>query len=470
MSSFAGGVKSTGLATAERESLPVCVHRGVECGGNEQDPLYLCEHPRVWVTNSARCSGCAYRTENQRLVLKNVPETTVSEIKENKAAWDGVAKRLDLCATADVSEQVSPGDKNVAPDITGHQPGNHRLSVVHTEQGLTQSSSPDRQPNRTLPDTNVSPPVSDFEDEDHRPSPVVPLPAPAPLLQRRGRKPPQPTDVWGPPQDPNLIVTREGKPAGLANVWLDQDLFLILSGPSLKALPLEQLQQRGVVTLAVNNAACVHRPTFWTHVDPAEKFHEAIWHDPGIIKLVPQRRFRQTLRTTQADGTLKPVPTRVADCPSVFGYKHGATFDPLTYLTCDFVCLGNNQKAHLKNGRPHNINVMFPLFRLAYYLGFRRVYLLGCDFKMARSGPIYAFDEGKDAGAVNSNNCAYLKLNQMLGELVRPLSKAGVQVYNCFRESGLRAFPFLSFEEAVNHATRNIPRTIHTSGWYEKSK
>lgn len=396
---------SVSAEAAVRVELPVCTYRGVECGGSEHDPLYLCEHPRVWVTNARRCAGCSYRAADvQRPSLVELHE----EIRRNLL----------------INDKVSP-----------------------------------------------TPAESDFEDEEPR-QPVVntqPIQPVALVNGRRTRKPQQPPKTWGPPQDPNLIVTREGKPAGLANVWLGEDLFIVLSGPSLKTLPLDKLHQRGVVTLAVNNAACVYRPTFWTHVDPAEKFHEAIWHDPGIIKLVPQRRFSQEIRV-EKDGELAKTGKRVADCPSVFGFKHGATFDPLTYLTSDFVCLGNNKKAHLKNGRPHNINVMFPLFRLAYYLGFRRVYLLGCDFKMPRHGPVYAFDEDKDAGARDSNNCTYLKLNQMLGELVGPLRAAGVAVYNCYRESGLRAFPYLSFDEAVEHATRNIPRSIRTSGWYEKSK
>lgn len=295
--------------------------------------------------------------------------------------------------------------------------------------------------------------------------------APEPEAAKRStRKPQRLRLVSFPPQPAHLFVTRDGQPCTLANAWYPGHLFVILSGPSLNTFPLHRLSERGIVTLAVNNAACVVRPTFWTCIDPVEKFHNVIWEDPGIIKLVPVGRFNKHVRIQQADGSLKYVDRIVASFPGVFGYQHGANFNPETYLIDNEVCIGNSFKRSLGNGRPHVLNVMFTVPRLAYALGFRHVYLLGCDFRMQPQGPHYAFETTKSESAVESNNIAYLKLNAIFTDLQPRFLKAGLFIYNCTPNSGLLAFPYLPFEDALRHAKKNIPDPIWTQGWYVKGK
>ncbi|MFN5959805.1 MAG: hypothetical protein ACK462_17910, partial [Planctomyces sp.] len=50
----------------------------------------------------------------------------------------------------------------------------------------------------------------------------------------------------------------------LSGFYRGRSAFLILSGPSLTQLDLSALNKRGIVTMAVNNAWAVHRPTLWT--------------------------------------------------------------------------------------------------------------------------------------------------------------------------------------------------------------
>lgn len=327
-------------------------------------------------------------------------------------------------------------------------------------------------PHRTvanLPGIPAAPAAEAALAEAHRATAAAAPPSRRESRQERlARKRQQRQANLGPPQPP-LILTRDHQPAGLANAWFDGHLFLTLSGPSLNALPLAQLSQRGVMTMGVNNSACVVRPNLWTFVDPVEKFHQAIWHDPAIIKLVPVKRFHEKIRVREGDRW--SYSERLAcECPGVFGYVRGADFDPATYLTQPEVCMGNCKKKAAQNQRPHIINVMFVVFRLAYHLGFRHVYLLGCDFRMEHGQSPYAFAEEKHAGAVNSNNNSYLKLNIMLGQLAPRLQAAGMQVYNCTAKSGLVAFPHLNFAEAIHRACAAIPRTLDTCGWYTKGE
>jgi hypothetical protein len=44
----------------------------------------------------------------------------------------------------------------------------------------------------------------------------------------------------------------------------------------------------------------------------------------------------------------------------------------------------------------------------------------------------------------------------------------GLEIYNCYAESGLRAFPHVPFEEAVADATDGIEEVPDLAGWYEK--
>lgn len=270
------------------------------------------------------------------------------------------------------------------------------------------------------------------------------------------------------PKD-DIFVNRHSQPMSIGNLYYGADLFVMLAGPSLTTFPLDKLREsRGVMTMSVNNAAMTYRPHLWTHVDPVEKFHSHIWDDPAVIKLTPVRCFGYRLREV-VDGVLQKTDRLTMDCPGVIGYKRQPTFNPATYLTEDAVCWGNNQKSAQLNKHPHIVNVMFVVFRIAYHLGFRRVYLLGCDFKMEHGKANYCFEEDKHAGAVNSNNGSYLKLNKMLGMLQPQFISHGFHVYNCLQTSGLTAFPFLNFDEALAHATRRHSVPVSTKGWYTKT-
>lgn len=85
-----------------------------------------------------------------------------------------------------------------------------------------------------------------------------------------------------------MLWTREGRAAPLGGIYRGQSVFLVCSGPSLSGHDLSLLQQRGIVSLAVNNAATIIRPQLWVSVDDPGNFCDAIWRDPGIWKFVPQ--------------------------------------------------------------------------------------------------------------------------------------------------------------------------------------
>jgi len=273
------------------------------------------------------------------------------------------------------------------------------------------------------------------------------------------------------PEPPTgLIVNQAKQVMPLANTWSNGHIFLTLSGPSLKLVPPEAMTERGIVSFGVNNSATVIRPTFWTYGDKGDKFHNVIWEDPGIIKFMPVRGWHKKhphmVRNKNSDGSFATTDKQGRFMPGVLGYERNAVFNPAVWLhepTCNW---GNSKKAAEENKLPHILNIMFVVFRLSYYLGFRHIYLLGCDFNMVVDQP-YAFDENKNPGACTSNNGTYLKLNYMFSLLKPHFDEVGLQVFNCTPGSGFRTFSQLPFKEAMDNAKRNVPATIDTKGWYD---
>jgi hypothetical protein len=266
--------------------------------------------------------------------------------------------------------------------------------------------------------------------------------------------------------------------------------FAIFGGPSTKTLPLELLNRRGILIFSTNNCPAVLpaplKPHVWTHTDPTHKFHDALWKDPAVMKFTPEREWDgkhgesrpivargarhkpKGIRTRAEDGVLEFIPGVAARyLPAVFGYKRNTTFRPAEWLWEDSINRGNDKKSFEKrNGWTHTINTMFTVLRLAFYLGIRTLYLVGCDFRMMRDAA-YGFNQNKWRGGVESNNRYYMEMCAMFDSLVPHFDAAGYSVFNCTPGSRLWSFPELDFREAVSRATSGIPQTMDCAGWYD---
>ena len=325
-----------------------------------------------------------------------------------------------------------------------------------------------------------TPPVLD----PPKPLPVIPVvktsqpsPPPQKRLSRRERRLAERHKEIGIDQPLGLIINRTGKPVDIANLFWDADLFVVLPGPSLAKLPLDQLNRRGVVTFGVNNvAATAYRPDIWTCVDPVCKMHCNIWRDPGIMKFMPDGKFREVILDQTEDGEFVQTDQHPHHLPNVFGYRRNTFFDPAKFLTEPTCNWGNTKKGADKGNPqgnpkyPYTLNVMMAMFRLSFYLGFRRLFLLGCDFNMTAQRP-YCFDEqkaGDGVGPANSNNNAYAAVTAFLTALKPYFDKEKFQVYNCNPDSHLRIFDHVPFEDALAESTKRIIKNASTVGWYAK--
>ena len=255
----------------------------------------------------------------------------------------------------------------------------------------------------------------------------------------------------------------------LANFYRGRHAFLVLSGPSLLTHDLSKLSRRGILSMGVNNSWTVHRPTLWTCVDTPDRFVDVGWKDPGITKIVPVEHWNSRLRVALGEGRFRQSQFRVADMPGVLMYRRSDTFDHRSFLRADTISWGCATSATDSLGIKGKRSVMLAALGLLHYLGFRQVYLVGADFRMA-SDCKYAFDEHRSDQAIRHNNVLYESLDRRFHALLPEFAKAGFNVHNCCAESGLTAFPKIAFDEAVERASAECSKPVPTDGWYEPAK
>jgi len=269
-------------------------------------------------------------------------------------------------------------------------------------------------------------------------------------------------------QPPPMLFTRDGHNVFLGDMFRGHACFLICGGPSLTSHDLAQLERRGVLTCAVNNAATVVRPRLWVGADDPGNFCDVIWRDPGILKFVPLCHMEKPFMVRNTADELVPSQELVGDMPAVFGFRRNEAFVPEQWLYEDTFNWGNHSERVDSDGNKGSRSVMYIALRLLFYLGVRRVFLLGCDFRMELGAQNYAFEQGRTAASVRSNNSSYRILNARLDRLKPYFDREGFQVFNCTPRSGLTVFPHLSYEEAMTQSTAMLPRRIVTAGMYDR--
>ena len=70
------------------------------------------------------------------------------------------------------------------------------------------------------------------------------------------------------------LYTTDFDSVSFSDFYRGRQAFLLLAGPSMATHELGRLNQRGIVTMGVNNSWALYRPTLWTCVD-----------DPGRLRL-----------------------------------------------------------------------------------------------------------------------------------------------------------------------------------------
>ena len=266
----------------------------------------------------------------------------------------------------------------------------------------------------------------------------------------------------------------DGRPANIEGIMQGAPAFLCCSGPSLNLIDKRKL--RYVFTMCMNNGPVALtkrlRPNLWTFVDGPDKFLYTIWEDPHILKLVPDSHPDKEIWNSD---TGKPHGKKVRECPNVLYYARDEHFNPATFLTADTVNWGNHGDTKDANGVGGKRSVMHCCIKLLYVLGFRTVYLVGCDFRMKEGEQNYSFDQDRKPSAVKGNNSSYAQMDWRFKELRPSFEAAGFNIYNTTEGSGLTAFDHVPFDQAIAEALKWTPdpkrymrgRAEKTAGLYE---
>lgn len=105
-----------------------------------------------------------------------------------------------------------------------------------------------------------------------------------------------------------------------------------------------------------------------------------------------------------------------------------------------------------------------------FVLGVRRLYLLGADFTMSPDTK-YHFEQDRAKGSITGNNETYKKMDGWFSELRPHFEKNDFHVFNCNPDSNLKAFKFISFDEAIAEALSHMDgvniATERTRGLYD---
>ena len=248
-----------------------------------------------------------------------------------------------------------------------------------------------------------------------------------------------------------FFFSREGCEVNMVGMYRGCSAFLICNGPSFAGLDHNLLRKPGVMTFGINNGPKSFRPNFWTCVDDPVRFLKSIWLDPKITKFVPQAHFEKPIFDNEKWEQMK---VKVGECPNVVGYRRNEKFHAPRFLYEETINWGNHKD--FGGGR----SVMLPALRVLFLLGFRKIYLLGCDMNMTETYT-YHFDEQRSKGAVGCNMSTYKRLKEEYLPQIKPyFEKEGCNIYNCNKDSSLKVFPVVSFEDAIDEATCKLPKDV----------
>lgn len=255
--------------------------------------------------------------------------------------------------------------------------------------------------------------------------------------------------------------------ADLAGLWAPRPAFLVCGGPSLATLPLETLRDRGVASLAINNAGAYAPARAHVFGDPQIKFHSAMFLDPGVLSFVPFGKLRYAIQIKHG-GEFWPTNIKPCDCPSVVGFSRDGKYDPATFLTTPYASWGHDMADALEKDAKRCLCTVLLGIRILHYLGCPRIYLLGVDHDIPpkHSGrPGYAWGD-----AASSNNRRWLKVDVYFDE-IRPVCEAsGMTIFNCNPASLCESFEYVPFETALLDCRGPVEvEPLDCHDWYNKN-
>lgn len=283
-------------------------------------------------------------------------------------------------------------------------------------------------------------------------------------------------------------------PAGLLGAYggaARTGCWIIGGGPSLALLPCDQIAASPLPKFCVNLAGHgLLRPTFWTAYDPTARFQKSTYLDPSILKILPRGR---------AMDVVPGATSKVCDAPNSVFFDRDKSVGFRDFLIGESSGVTDWQDSLIQS------------IDIAYRLGFRVLYLAGCDMHipptpawsdLAREAGVdyvprellrdfhqrcssrglagddlppdqltqqYHFDEAKPLSAAIQTDMHYFRVAQYLRLSRKAIALAGLELVSVTPDSRLNDyFPYVPAVDVIEQVHRDVgdPAREATRGLY----
>jgi len=227
--------------------------------------------------------------------------------------------------------------------------------------------------------------------------------------------------------------------ADLTGTYAGCSLFVIGGNPVLSTLPLAALESSRLLTLALNNVPYTYpNPTMWLTADKPACYGGHFFARPDIIKF-----GYMNYRDDVVAATGKPLKEH----PMMMFY----TATPAVDENCFFA-----QVPAFTWWKS-----VFPIsLQLAWRLGVRRVYLVGCAFLTNQEKP-YAWAAKLDGFQTKWSQDTYNDDVSRLESLLPLFKENGFSVTSCTPYSKAnKLLPYVDLRAAVNHELSLMPKPV----------
>ena len=252
----------------------------------------------------------------------------------------------------------------------------------------------------------------------------------------------EPKKIWDPQSSNMLLWDKDENGISWNNHYKGSKIFLVCSGPSLNDLDLSLMDNRGVMSMAMNNSWIKVKPDFWIGFDTPGRFHIDGWKDPSIIKFTPWHNRLLNLNYVNEEDKIVDLGITPIEMPNTWFVSNTTEFNLDNWFTERHCNWGGKVKGLLPEGG-FKITMIGAL-RMLYYLGFQEVYLLGCDWEMPldMEKESYAWEEDRAETVRQKNNNMYDWIDRVLRQLKPGFDSANFQVYNCNKNNFIPLYVF----------------------------
>tara|TARA_Y100000592_G_scaffold93984_1_gene158053 strand:- start:1110 stop:1877 length:768 start_codon:yes stop_codon:yes gene_type:complete len=226
------------------------------------------------------------------------------------------------------------------------------------------------------------------------------------------------------------------KEVSFANKMSDKDFYLCCGGPSLKKITQEKIRVPGALIIAMNNAYPYIRPDIWIGMDHPHCYHRQIFWEP-FVKIM--RGGFQT-KTCEGVEICENYNLFYADVRKYHDWG-AELFKPPTKET-NFIW---------------KKNVMTVAIHILFYLGAKKINIVGCDLAHTNSSHYHDENVKLNAHQANWNQRTYNEIFSFLKLVVPKAKKRGIEINSCTPESRINEImPYVPIEEALSKTQEKV--------------